>query len=53
MTYYRKKYGYDATAFRGAEALSDAAVALPVGPHLAEDDMLIIAADFRNALQAG
>jgi perosamine synthetase len=52
LTYYRKKYGYDAGAFRGAAALSDDAIALPVGPHLDEDDMRIIAAEFRNAVQA-
>jgi dTDP-4-amino-4,6-dideoxygalactose transaminase len=51
MTYYRTKYGYDAAGFRGAEALSDDSLALPVGPHLGEEEMLTIAAEFRNALQ--
>ena len=50
MTYYRKKYGYDASAFRGAESLSDAAVALPVGPHVQPEDMRTIAAALRSAI---
>jgi dTDP-4-amino-4,6-dideoxygalactose transaminase len=51
MTFYRRKYGYDAAAFPGASLLSDDSVALPVGPHLGEDDMLTIAAEFQQALQ--
>ena len=49
MTYYKKKYGYAAEAFGGAEALSDRSIALPVGPHLTEHDMLAIADEFRGA----
>jgi len=43
MTYYRKKYGYDASCYPEAERISDNSVALPVGPHLNTDDMDYIA----------
>lgn len=39
MAYYRRKYGYDAARFPNAESISDRGFALPVGPHLTEDDM--------------
>lgn len=52
MSYYRRKYGYDASSFSGAEALSDASVALPVGPHLTEEDMCTISGELRSAIHA-
>jgi dTDP-4-amino-4,6-dideoxygalactose transaminase len=39
MTYYRNKYGYDASVYPNAEAISDCSIALPVGPHLAVQDV--------------
>jgi dTDP-4-amino-4,6-dideoxygalactose transaminase len=40
MTYYRKKYGEDAAArYRNAAEISDESIALPVGPHLGDDDI--------------
>ncbi len=42
MTYYAKKYGYEAEAYPGAEKISDEAIALPVGPHLSSDDVQMI-----------
>jgi dTDP-4-amino-4,6-dideoxygalactose transaminase len=39
MTYYRRKYGYDAARFPHAVGISDDSIALPVGPHLSADDM--------------
>ena len=39
MTYYRDKYGYDADAYPCATAISDQSIALPVGPHLSDDDV--------------
>jgi dTDP-4-amino-4,6-dideoxygalactose transaminase len=39
MTYYQRKYGYDPAAFRGAEAISDGTFALPVAPHVDDDDV--------------
>lgn len=38
LTYYRKKYGYDKERYPHAEQISDASLALPVGPHLNEAD---------------
>ena len=51
MTYYRRKYGYDAAAFPQAEAISDRSIALPVGPHLDAGDMNEIAAQFIRVLK--
>jgi dTDP-4-amino-4,6-dideoxygalactose transaminase len=39
MTYYRERYGYDARRFPWAAALSTRSIALPVGPHLTDDDL--------------
>lgn len=50
MTYYREKYGYDAKAYPNAERISDQSIALPVGPHLSEDDMKVVAAALKNAI---
>lgn len=50
MRYYREKYQYDASNFQNATTLSDTAIALPVGPHLSEEDMLTISNAFKNCL---
>lgn len=39
LRYYREKYGYVAGQCPGAEAVSDEAFALPVGPHLDSADI--------------
>ena len=39
LQYYREKYGYAAGQCPGAEAISDEAFALPVGPHLDSADI--------------
>jgi perosamine synthetase len=39
MAYYRSKYGYDASRYPVAEAISDSSIALPVGPHLSDEDV--------------
>lgn len=39
MSYYKNKYGYDASMYPNAAAISDHSIALPVGPHLNENDM--------------
>jgi dTDP-4-amino-4,6-dideoxygalactose transaminase len=39
MTYYQQKYGYDASRYTQATIISDQSIALPVGPHLNQDDM--------------
>lgn len=48
--YYREKYGYAPGTFPGARRLSDRSIALPVGPHLTEDDMAYIAAAVKDAI---
>jgi perosamine synthetase len=42
MTYYREKYGYVSGQYHNAEIISDQSIALPVGPHLDENDMVTI-----------
>ncbi len=39
MTYYHDKYGYDSSCYPVAEQISDEAIALPVGPHLSQEDL--------------
>jgi perosamine synthetase len=51
MTYYREKYGYDAARFPGAEAVSDRGIALPVGPHLENDDVEVVASALLAAIR--
>ncbi len=46
MTYYRNKYGYARGDYPNAERISYQSIALPVGPHLDEDDMAYIAEQF-------
>jgi perosamine synthetase len=46
MTYYQKKYGYRPEAYPHATAISDYGIALPVGPHLDEDDVAYIIRHF-------
>ena len=43
MTYYRSKYGYDAAKYPGAERISDRSFALPVAPHVSDEDAAYIA----------
>jgi len=43
MKYYQDKYGYDASKYMNAARISDNSIALPVGPHLTEEDMKTIA----------
>ena len=51
MTYYREKYGYDASHFPNAEEISDRSFALPVGPHLGASDAEHIGAVVRDVLE--
>jgi len=52
MAYYRTKYGYDENRFPRAAAISDASIALPVGPHLDEADVDHVATIVRATLGA-
>jgi perosamine synthetase len=51
FTYYREKYAIDENSFPNASAISYGSIALPVGPHLNEDDMRIIASEFKATLK--
>jgi dTDP-4-amino-4,6-dideoxygalactose transaminase len=48
--YYRGKYGARAEAFPNATRISTQSIALPVGPHLDESDMAIVAEAFTQAI---
>ena len=50
MKYYKDKYGYDASKYVNAAKLSDQSIALPVGPHLGEQEMKYIASSLINIL---
>jgi len=39
LEYYREKYGYKKVWFKNAEAIADTTLALPVGPHITEEDI--------------
>jgi perosamine synthetase len=51
LTWYAERYGYRRGDFPIASWLSDCSVALPVGPHLDEDDMAAVAAGVHKALE--
>lgn len=51
FTWYREKYGYTHNAFPNAASISYGSIALPVGPHLNEEDMLYIAGSVKKALK--
>jgi len=51
LHYYREKYGYDRAKFPNAERISDQCIALPVGPHVDQEDMDYIAQAFAQALK--
>jgi len=51
MAHYKKKYGYEAGRFPHAEQISDSGFALPVGPHLGEDDMKYVGDAFASVVQ--
>ena len=43
MTYYRQRYGFSLDSYPVAARISENSIALPVGPHLAVEDMHYIA----------
>jgi len=51
FSYYRSKYGYSESAYPNAAAISDGTIALPVGPHLNDDDMIYIADTVRHVVR--
>jgi dTDP-4-amino-4,6-dideoxygalactose transaminase len=50
MTYYARKYGYGTSSFPNAAWISAASIALPVGPHLQEEDMVYIGEMMKDSL---
>jgi len=50
MTYYAQKYGYAKGSYPNAAWISAASIALPVGPHLQEEDMVYIGEMFKEVL---
>jgi dTDP-4-amino-4,6-dideoxygalactose transaminase len=52
LSYYVQKYGYDLSRVPNATTISDCSIALPVGPHLDEDDMDRVATEFTRAVGA-
>ena len=42
MSYYKKKYGYNALYYANSAFISDSGIALPVGPHLESKQMIRI-----------
>lgn len=53
LTYYREKYGFSDADFAAAAAISRRGIALPVGPHLDEEDMRYIVSVVTNAVAEG
>lgn len=51
MTYYREKYGYEPESYPEAAAISDQSIALPVGPHLNDDDVEYVGAAFASTVK--
>jgi len=51
LTYYKNKYGYEVSSFPVAAAISRRSIALPVGPHLAADDMRYIVEAVKDAIR--
>jgi len=51
MKFYADKYGYNPNEFPGAELISNAIIALPVGPHLGLSEMDEIAATLETVVE--
>lgn len=50
MPFYRDKYGYGETTFPVAARISYSSIALPVGPHLDQEDMNYIVEHFKRII---
>jgi perosamine synthetase len=51
MKYYRDKYGYSRDDYPNASVISEGSIALPVGPHLNDDDMVYVADTLKSILR--
>ncbi len=52
MKYYAGKYDTDAGDYKNAAVISDASIALPVGPHLDTEDMAVIAENLKQKIES-
>ena len=50
MTYYRNKYGYTKDSFPVAAGISSRSIALPIGPHVDEEDIEYIALAVKSVI---
>lgn len=50
FSYYKEKYGYKGSEYPVARYISESSIALPVGPHLDQDDMQYIVSTLKEAL---
>jgi len=48
MDFYKTKYGYDPENYKNAASISDQIIALPVGPHLDENDMCFVSQQLKK-----
>ena len=51
MNYYKSKYKYDKKNFKNATIISDNSIALPVGPHLKQNQIIKISKIINNILE--
>jgi perosamine synthetase len=51
MNYYKNKYKYDKKNFKNATIISDNSIALPVGPHLKQNQIIKISKIINNILE--
>jgi perosamine synthetase len=51
LSYYRRRYGYEAARFPQAERISDSSFALPTGWHVSAGDVGLIVSAVRRALE--
>ncbi len=49
--YYRNKYGYRPKQYPHASRISNHSIALPIGPHLVENDMRVIAETLKKTIR--
>ena len=50
MAYYKDKYGYSDTSFPVASRISGNSIALPVGPHVNNEDIDYMVATIKDAI---